>query len=63
MNRFERKTEVKPMRAQPRASHHIGGSYHEDADGRVFESHYPATGEVIARLHAASSPPGDMATA
>jgi len=42
------------MRAQPRASHYINGQYHEDTDGSVFESFYPATGEVIARLHAAT---------
>lgn len=51
------------MRAQPRASHHIGGQYHEDADGRAFESLYPATGEVIARLHAATPALLDFAIA
>ena len=43
------------MRAQPQASHFIDGAYVEDPDGATFESVYPATGEVIARLHAATS--------
>lgn len=43
------------MRAQPKASHFIDGEYVEDTDGTVIESIYPATGEVIARLHAATS--------
>lgn len=42
------------MRAQPKASHFIDGDYVEDTAGAVFESIYPATGEVIARLHAAT---------
>ena len=42
------------MRAQPKASHFIDGDYVEDTAGTVFESIYPATGEVIARLHAAT---------
>jgi betaine-aldehyde dehydrogenase len=42
------------MRAQPKASHFIDGDYVEDAAGTPFESVYPATGEVIARLHAAT---------
>ncbi|MGQ3294132.1 MAG: aldehyde dehydrogenase family protein, partial [Shinella sp.] len=42
------------MRAQPKASHFIDGEYVEDAAGTPFESLYPATGEVIARLHAAT---------
>ena len=42
------------MRAQPKASHFIDGDYVEDTAGTVFESVYPATGEVIARLHAAT---------
>lgn len=41
------------MRAQPRASHFIGGGYVESPNGAAFDSLYPATGEVIARLHAA----------
>lgn len=42
------------MRAQPKASHFIDGEYVEDVDGTPFDSVYPATGEVIARLHAAT---------
>jgi betaine-aldehyde dehydrogenase len=42
------------MRAQPKASHFIDGDYVEDAAGTPFDSIYPATGEVIARLHAAT---------
>ncbi|MDI7861358.1 betaine-aldehyde dehydrogenase [Rhizobiaceae bacterium n13] len=42
------------MRAQPKASHFIDGEYVEDSSGTVIESIYPATGEVIARLHAAT---------
>jgi betaine-aldehyde dehydrogenase len=43
------------MRAQPQASHFINGAYQEDLHGRPLESLYPASGEVIARLHAAGS--------
>ncbi|WP_137132222.1 betaine-aldehyde dehydrogenase [Rhizobium sp. FY34] len=42
------------MKAQPQASHFIDGAYVEDTAGTVIESIYPATGEVIARLHAAT---------
>ncbi|MCA1403468.1 betaine-aldehyde dehydrogenase [Ensifer sp. IC3342] len=42
------------MKAQPKASHFIDGEYVEDTAGTVIESVYPATGEVIARLHAAT---------
>ena len=42
------------MRAQPKASHFIDGAYVEDTNGAPFDSIYPATGEVIARLHAAT---------
>jgi betaine-aldehyde dehydrogenase len=42
------------MRAQPKASHIIDGDYVEDSAGAPFDSIYPATGEVIARLHAAT---------
>jgi len=42
------------MRAQPSASHYIDGAPHETPDGAVLESRYPATGEVIARLRAAT---------
>ena len=40
--------------AQPQASHFVGGAYLEDADGAALDSLYPATGEVIARLHEAT---------
>lgn len=42
------------MRAQPKASHFIGGSFVEDDAGKLFHSLYPATGEVIAKLHSAT---------
>ncbi|MCC5957373.1 MAG: betaine-aldehyde dehydrogenase [Natronohydrobacter sp.] len=42
------------MRAQPKASHFIAGEWIEDTAGAVIECIYPATGEVIARLHAAT---------
>lgn len=42
------------MKAQPKASHYINGSYVEDDGGTPFDVIYPATGEVIARLHAAT---------
>lgn len=42
------------MKAQPKASHFIDGEYVEDTAGTPFESLYPATGEVIAKLHAAT---------
>jgi betaine-aldehyde dehydrogenase len=42
------------MRAQPPASHFIDGEYIEDPAGAAFDCVYPATGEVIARLHAAT---------
>ncbi|MBO0345746.1 betaine-aldehyde dehydrogenase [Roseibium sp. CAU 1637] len=42
------------MRAQPTASHYINGQYRENAEGAVFTSIYPATGETIAELHIAS---------
>lgn len=42
------------MKAQPQASHFIDGVYVEDTAGSVIESIYPATGDVIARLHAAT---------
>ncbi|MCD4661343.1 aldehyde dehydrogenase family protein, partial [Agrobacterium sp.] len=43
-----------PLKAQPKASHFIDGDYVEDNTGTLFESIFPATGEVIARLHAAT---------
>ncbi len=42
------------MHTQPKASHFIGGTYVEDADGAPLVSTYPATGEVIANLHSAT---------
>lgn len=42
------------MRAQPKASHFVDGAYLEDTAGAVIEVIYPATGEVIARLHEAT---------
>ncbi|MFN0263744.1 betaine-aldehyde dehydrogenase [Tepidamorphus sp. 3E244] len=42
------------MRAQPKASHFIGGEYVDDTAGAAFESIYSATGEVIAKLHSAT---------
>ena len=42
------------MKAQPKASHFIGGEWVDDITGAAFESRYPATGDVIARLHAAT---------
>ncbi len=42
------------MRAQPAASHFVDGRYLEDEGGDAFDVTYPATGEVIARLHAAT---------
>ncbi|WP_377295799.1 betaine-aldehyde dehydrogenase [Rhizobium sp. SGZ-381] len=51
------------MKAQPPASHFIDGAYVEDTAGTVIESIYPATGEVIARLHAATPGIVDAAVA
>ncbi|MFD1911742.1 betaine-aldehyde dehydrogenase [Halodurantibacterium flavum] len=42
------------MRAQPTASHFVDGRYLEDAAGETLDVIYPATGEVIARLHEAT---------
>lgn len=42
------------MKMQPKASHFINGRYIEDTAGEVIDVLYPATGEVIARLHAAT---------
>jgi len=51
------------MKAQPTASHFIDGEYVEDTAGAAFDSVYPATGEVIARLHAATPAIVDRAIA
>ncbi len=42
------------MQIQPKASHFIDGQYVEDTDGAVIEVIYPFTGEVVARVHAAT---------
>lgn len=42
------------MRAQPTASHFIDGAYVEDAAGAPIDCLYPATGEAVARVHAAT---------
>ncbi|PTV97252.1 betaine aldehyde dehydrogenase [Rhodobacter aestuarii] len=51
------------MKAQPKASHFIDGKWHEDSAGEVIEVTYPGTGEVIARLHAATPAVVDAAIA
>jgi len=42
------------MRAQPEASHFVDGAWLEDAGGAEIVSRSPATGEAIARVHAAT---------
>lgn len=42
------------MNTQPQASHFINGRYVEDAQGAVLDVIYPATGETIATVHAAT---------
>ncbi|SDR25419.1 betaine-aldehyde dehydrogenase [Pseudovibrio sp. Tun.PSC04-5.I4] len=42
------------LRAQPKASHFIGGTYVEDTMGEEILSLYPATQEIIARVHSAT---------
>ena len=42
------------MRAQPKASHYIDGRFVEDETGQELPVTYPATGETIATLHAAT---------
>jgi betaine-aldehyde dehydrogenase len=42
------------MIAQPKASHFVNGAYLEDPAGAPIDVVYPATGEVIARLHEAT---------
>ena len=42
------------MKAQPKASHYINGRYVEDEGGAEMAVIYPATGETIAMLHAAT---------
>ncbi|WP_050523424.1 betaine-aldehyde dehydrogenase [Pseudorhodobacter wandonensis] len=43
------------MIAQPKASHFVNGDWMEDSAGAPIEVIYPATGEVIARLHEATA--------
>ncbi|KIC50804.1 betaine-aldehyde dehydrogenase [Tateyamaria sp. ANG-S1] len=42
------------MQTQPTASHFIGGAYVEDTAGTPIDVIYPATGEVIGRVHSAT---------
>jgi betaine-aldehyde dehydrogenase len=42
------------MQTQPAASHFINGQYVEDTGGESFDVIYPATGEVIAKMHSAT---------
>ena len=42
------------MQTQPIASHFINGEYVEDTNGTPIEVIYPATGEVIATVYAAT---------
>ncbi|MBL4813466.1 MAG: betaine-aldehyde dehydrogenase [Rhodobacteraceae bacterium] len=42
------------LTCQPKASHFVNGAYLEDTNGVAFESIYPATGEAVAKLHAAT---------
>lgn len=39
---------------QPQASHYVNGAYRDDPGGQEIPVIYPATGEVVARLHAAT---------
>ncbi|WP_460273599.1 betaine-aldehyde dehydrogenase [Celeribacter sp. ULVN23_4] len=48
---------------QPKASHYINGRYVEDTAGAELNSTYPATGEVIAKLHAATPAVVELALA
>ncbi|UWQ13059.1 betaine-aldehyde dehydrogenase [Aliiroseovarius sp. M344] len=51
------------MKAQPKASHFIGGAYVEDTAGTPIDVIFPATGEVIAKLHSATPAIVDKALA
>ncbi|MEP0519287.1 MAG: betaine-aldehyde dehydrogenase [Hyphomicrobiales bacterium] len=42
------------MKAQPTASHFINGVYVEDTGGTPIDVIYPATGEIVARVHSAT---------
>ncbi|SDO39959.1 betaine-aldehyde dehydrogenase [Lutimaribacter pacificus] len=48
---------------QPTASHYVNGAYVEDTEGTPMPVIYPATGEVIATLHAATPAIVDRALA
>ncbi|MEM6306088.1 MAG: betaine-aldehyde dehydrogenase [Pseudomonadota bacterium] len=43
-----------PYDPQPKASHFIAGRYVEDTNGTPIEVVYPATGEVISKVHSAT---------
>ncbi|SFG96303.1 betaine aldehyde dehydrogenase [Palleronia marisminoris] len=49
-------TDVKPT-----ASHYVDGAYLDDADGQPFDVIYPATGETLATVHAATKAVTDAA--
>ena len=51
------------MRAQPTSSHFVNGRYVETPDGAPIDCVYPATGEVVARLHEATDDLVDEALA
>ncbi|WP_417255179.1 betaine-aldehyde dehydrogenase [Celeribacter sp.] len=44
-----------PNTKQPEASHYINGQYVEDSAGKELVTRYPATGEVVASLYAATN--------
>ena len=48
---------------QPEASHFINGRYVEDTGGTPFDVIYPATGQIIARIHSATPAIVDQAVA
>ena len=52
-----------PYDTQPIASHYVNGDYMEDREGTVFPVIYPATGQVIATLRAATPEVIDAALA
>ena len=42
------------MKAQIKASHFVDGEYIEDDTGAAIDIVYPATGEVVGRVHQAT---------
>ncbi|MBF9029685.1 betaine-aldehyde dehydrogenase [Rhodobacterales bacterium HKCCE3408] len=42
------------LNPEPKASHYINGEYVEDSDGTPIDLVYPATGEIVGRVHAAT---------